>query len=110
MSSALPDVIAAFQAAQDLRDGDAAAALCAPDVTVTDDGHTYEGTAGVATFVRTAAAEFTFTRELLGAAEESPGSWIVTNRVAGSFPGSPVDLRYRFRLTGDLISALDIAA
>ncbi|HWL41979.1 MAG TPA: nuclear transport factor 2 family protein [Ilumatobacter sp.] len=109
MSAHLPDVVAAFQAAQDARDGAAAAALCAPDVVVTDDGNTYVGNDGVASFVRTAAADFTFTRTLLDAVEESPGSWIVTNRVEGNFPGSPVDLRYRFRLTGNLIATLDIA-
>lgn len=105
----LPALIAAFQAAQDARDAEAATALCAPEVVVTDDGRTYTGRDGVVEFVRTAAAAFTFTRTLLDAVEESPGSWIVTNRVAGNFPGSPVDLCYRFRLDGDLIAALDIA-
>lgn len=105
----LPALIAAFQAAQDARDPEAATALCAPDVVITDDGHTYAGRDGVVEFVRTAAAAFTFTRTLLDAVEEAPGSWIVTNRVAGDFPGSPVDLHSRFRLAGEQIAALDIA-
>jgi hypothetical protein len=29
--------------------------------------------------------------------------------VTGDFPGSPVDLRYRFRLEGGLIASLEIA-
>jgi hypothetical protein len=32
-------------------------------------------------------------------ARNAAGTWqLVTSRVAGNFPGSPVDLRYRFRL------------
>ena len=33
----------------------------------------------------------------------------VTARVTGDFPGSPVDLRYRFRLEGAAIARLEIA-
>ena len=33
---------------------------------------------------------------------------VVTGHVAGNFPGSPVDLRYFFRLTGEKIAELEI--
>jgi len=33
---------------------------------------------------------------------------IVTGRVAGNFPGSPVDLRYTFILAGEKIARLEI--
>jgi hypothetical protein len=33
----------------------------------------------------------------------------VTGRVTGNFPGSPVDLRYRFRLDHGLVASLEIA-
>ena len=33
---------------------------------------------------------------------------IVTSRVSGTFPGSPVDLRHAFRLEGKLVSHLEI--
>ena len=33
----------------------------------------------------------------------------VTGRVTGDFPGSPVDLQYRFTLEGDKIARLEIA-
>ena len=33
---------------------------------------------------------------------------IVTARLVGDFPGSPVDLRYFFTLDGDKVAALDI--
>jgi len=81
----------------------------APDATVTDDGHTYEGRAGVEAFVHGAAAEYTFTRTLLDATETTPGTWLVTNHLEGDFPGGVIDLRSEFRLAGGLIARLQIA-
>jgi hypothetical protein len=43
------------------------------------------------------------------AAEEKGGKTIVTGRVTGTFPGSPVDLRYSFGLEGDSIASLEIS-
>ena len=39
---------------------------------------------------------------------EKDDKTIVTGRVAGDFPGSPVDLRYAFTLAGEKIARLDI--
>jgi hypothetical protein len=36
-------------------------------------------------------------------------TWLIRNRLEGNFPGNVVDLRYRFELAGDLITALVIA-
>jgi hypothetical protein len=36
------------------------------------------------------------------------GRTVVTSHVAGDFPGSPVDLRYFFRLENDKIVELEI--
>jgi hypothetical protein len=33
----------------------------------------------------------------------------VNSRVTGDFPGSPIELRYRFTLAGDEIARLEIA-
>jgi hypothetical protein len=33
---------------------------------------------------------------------------IVTSRLTGNFPGSPVDLRFLFELQGDKIASLEI--
>ena len=105
----LPSVIAVYQDAHDGRDVPTALAQFTPDAVITDEGHTYRGTAGVETFLRTAAAEFTFTRTLVDATEAAPDEWVVTNHLEGDFPGGVVDLRYRFCLAGDRISRLEIA-
>jgi hypothetical protein len=39
---------------------------------------------------------------------ETDDKTIVTGRVSGDFPGSPVELRYTFTLAGDKIARLEI--
>jgi hypothetical protein len=42
------------------------------------------------------------------AARQDGDAWIVSVRVSGSFPNSPVTLEQRFRLSGTSIAALEI--
>ena len=109
MDSTLPDAIATYQAAHDRRDVATALAQFTSDAVVIDDGHTFHDRAGVDEFLRTAAAEYTFTRTLLSADQIAPDQWLVTNHLAGDFPGGVVDLRSEFRLTDGLIAQLRIA-
>jgi hypothetical protein len=39
---------------------------------------------------------------------EDRGKFIVTNRLTGNFPGSPIELEFVFTLEGDKIASLDI--
>jgi ketosteroid isomerase-like protein len=105
----MPQVIAAYQAAHDRGDVATALAQFADDATVVDDGQAYDGITGVETFLRTASAEYTFTRTLVSAAEMAPDHWVVTNHLEGDFPGGRVDLAYEFRLGDGLIRRLTIA-
>jgi ketosteroid isomerase-like protein len=105
----LPEVIATYQAAHDRRDVATALDQFAIDAVVVDEGHTYRGIKGVESFLRTAAAEYTYTRTLLSAEETAPDQWLVTNHLEGDFPGGVVDLRYEFRVADGLISHLRIA-
>ena len=40
--------------------------------------------------------------------EEKDGKTVVTSRLTGNFPGSPVDLRFFFELEGEKIASLEI--
>lgn len=40
--------------------------------------------------------------------EQADGWYMVTSRLTGNFPGSPVDLRYLFRLERGKIAQLQI--
>jgi hypothetical protein len=42
-------------------------------------------------------------------AQVDDNTWLVTNHLEGDFPGGVVDLRYRFVVSGELLSKLDIA-
>ena len=107
--SALPEVVSRYQQAHDRRDTEVALSAFSPDARVVDDGHEYHGTDEIRTWLATAASQFTFTRTLIGAEVTGAATWVVVNRLEGDFPGGVVDLRYRFVLTGDLISELVIA-
>ena len=107
--SQIPDVVAQYQDAHDRGDVDNALAAFTPDATVKDDGHEYHGSDEIRDWLARASTEFTYTRTLTGADAIDASSWLVTNHLEGNFPGGVVDLRYRFVLTGDLISELEIA-
>jgi hypothetical protein len=105
----LPEVVLRFQDAHDRRDADDALETFTPDAIVTDDGHTYRGRAEIRDWLSRASVEFTYTRTLIGAARVDDSTWLVTNHLEGDFPGGVVDLRYRFVISGGLLSKLDIA-
>ena len=107
--TALPEVIGRYQQAHDHHDTDIALSAFASDAMVFDDGQEYRGTDEIRGWLDTAAKQFTYTRTLLGAQAASADTWDVSNRLEGNFPGGVVDLRYRFVLTGELISELVIA-
>lgn len=104
-----PDIIAAFQRAHDRHDTEAAVATFGADATVVDDGRTYTGTTEIRAWLDRAASEYTYTRSLTGVDDHGDGTFTVSNRLEGNFPGGQVDLRYRFEVEGDLIRSLHIA-
>jgi hypothetical protein len=69
-------------------------------------GHTYCGRAAIA-WKADAAAKYQYTSDLLDCARKD-GTTVVTSRLTGNFPGSPVTLRFFFGLEGDKIASLEI--
>jgi ketosteroid isomerase-like protein len=108
-SASYRKIVSRYQDAHDRRDTDVALSAFTADARVVDDGHEFHGTDEVRTWLATAASEFTFTRTLVSAEAAGPDTWVVVNHLEGDFPGRVVDLRYRFGLTGGLISELVIA-
>jgi len=106
MSVDLPKPIASYFAA-DRVDREAVAGCFAPDGTVKDEGRTYVGTAAIAQWKAEASAKYEYTSEPF-AAEQQGAMTVVTSRLTGNFPGSPVNLRYFFRLVEDKIASLEI--
>ena len=105
----LPEAVRRYQDAHDHHATETALSAFTPDATVTDENSTYRGRDQIRGWLETAATEFTYIRTFVKAEQTSPTTWVVANHLEGDFPGGHVVLRYRYTLTGGLISALTIA-
>ena len=103
----LPKPIAAYFAAERAGDAGALAGCFANDGIVQDEGGTFTGPAAIERWNARARAKYHHTVEPLSVAERD-GATVVVGRVAGDFPGSPVDLEHVFRLDGGKIASLEI--
>ena len=103
----LPKPVAAYFAAEKTQDAGALARCFAADGVVRDEGGTFTGTAAIERWNAAARAKYHHTVEPLSVTERD-GRIVVLGRVAGQFPGSPVDLQHVFRLAGDKIASLEI--
>lgn len=106
MSLNLPKPIAAYFAA-DLSDSAAVAQCFTDNAIVKDEGHTYKGLSAIKQWKSDSSKKYTYTSEPF-ACEEKDGKAIVTSRLTGNFPGSPVDLRFFFGLEDNKIASLEI--
>jgi hypothetical protein len=102
----LPKPITAYFTA-DKGDGDAVSRCFTENAVVKDEGHTHRGRAAIKAWKTDASAKYEYTSEP-SACEEKDGKTIVTSHLVGNFPGSPVDLRFFFKLEGDKIASLEI--
>jgi len=107
MTLDLPKSTAAYFAA-DKEDAEAVAQCFTESAIVKDEGHTYQGRAAIKQWKADASARYQYTCEPF-ACEQKDGKVVVTSRLTGNFPGSPVNLRFCFELEGDKISSLEIA-
>jgi hypothetical protein len=106
MNLDLPEPIAAYFIA-DKRDSEAVAQCFTDNADVKDEGHVYHGRAAIRKWKAEVSAKYQYTSEPLGY-ERTDGKIVVTSRLTGNFPGSPVNLRFFFGLEGDKIASLEI--
>jgi hypothetical protein len=102
----LPKPIAAYFSA-DRTDSEAVARCFTDNAVVKDEGHTYNGLAAIKQWKADSSKKYTYTSEPV-ACEDKDGKIIVTSRLTGNFPGSPVNLRFFFGLEGNQIASLEI--
>jgi hypothetical protein len=106
MTLDLPKTIAAYFTA-DKGDCEAVAQCFTENAVVKDEGHTYHGRAAIKEWKADASTRYQYTSEPF-ACEHQSGKVVVTSRLTGNFPGSPVNLRFFFGLEGDKIASLEI--
>ena len=107
MTVTLPKALAEYFAAANTDDADRVAACFAADAVVRDEGRDIRGRDAVRAWAAEVRRKYRFHAEVM-AVEEAAGRTVVTAHLTGDFPGSPVDLRYRFKLGGPDIIALEI--
>src|ERR1700731_3580798 len=107
MSVDLPTPIANYITAENRGDREALAQWFAEHAVVRDEGQTIEGLSAIKRWKAETKKKYNHTIEPLASAREDD-TIIVTNRLTGNFPGSPIELEFIFTLDGEKIVALDI--
>jgi ketosteroid isomerase-like protein len=112
MSRPIPELapaIAAYIAAANAGDTSAVAHCFAEDANVFDEGEHQVGTLAIARWMEDTGRRYQPKVEVLNV-QQRTGKVLVSNLITGSFPGSPLELRYTFRLNeAGKISRLDIS-
>jgi len=106
MTLKLPKPVAAYFTA-DKAGGEADSQCFTDDAVVKDEGHTYNGRAAIKKWKGEASAKYEYTSEPV-LCDQKDGKVVVTCRLTGNFPGSPINLRFFFELEGDKIASLEI--
>lgn len=106
MNINLPEPIAAYFAADKL-DSEAIARCFTQDAVVKDEGRTYTGLAAIRKWNAEASAKYQYTSKPFRS-EQTDGKTVVSCHLTGTFPGSPIDLRYFFRLEHGKVASLEI--
>ena len=107
MPSELPPLIAEYFAASNAHDPDAVAALFAEDARVHDERQDHRGREAIRGWAEETFREYRMVQTPRQAREED-GDTVVRTGVSGTFPGSPIELDFRFVVDGERIRELKI--
>ncbi len=107
MTVKLPRGIEAYFDADREGDSHAVAAAFTQDGIVKDKGQTHRGRDAIRKWMIESVQEYIYTAEPFLIRTED-GKTQVTAHVIGTFPGSPVDLRFFFVLAGEKVAELEI--
>ena len=103
----LPSPIAIYVAAENRGDPEALAHCFAEDAVVRDEGQTIEGLTAIKQWKVETRKKYQHTIEPLAFSQKDDKT-IVTNRLTGNFPGSPIELEFVFTLEDNKIAELEI--
>ena len=103
----LPKPIALYVAAENSGDTTLFDQCFTEDAVVRDEGKTIEGLAAIKEWKAETKKKYQHTIEPLSSIQKDDKT-IVTNRLTGNFPGSPIELEFVFTLDRDKIVSLEI--
>ena len=108
MNIELPAPIASFFQAHNSGRTDNFLALFTADAVVADEGHEYRGDA-IKAWIDDAISKYHPLHGEVTGLVPSGSQTVAATQVSGTFPGSPIQLHYRFTLRDGKIAALSIA-
>ncbi len=103
----IPPPFATYAKAVNNRDAAIMYSCFSPTAVVMDEGHKYNNPEAIRQWCVQTLNQYQFTINITGVAPEG-NETIVTADVSGSFPGSPVTLRFFLTIENDKISTLTI--
>ncbi len=86
---------------------DALVACFTDDAEVSDEGSVHRGPEEIRGWGERTRSAYRYTADVLRA-ERDGDRFVLTTRLSGDFPGSPVEVPYHFTLREGLISKLDV--
>ena len=107
MTIALAGPVSAFFEAERTQDLEGLARCFSEHAIVRDEGRTINGPDAIKRWMKEAKAKYKHTVEPL-AVSQRDGFTVVTARVAGKFPNSPLELQHVFAVDGGRIASLEI--
>jgi hypothetical protein len=102
----LPKAIAQYVKGQNARDTSASLACFSKDAFVQDEGQDYRGEDEIKDWIQGGFRKYEFQIEPVAISGLSAG--VLTAKLSGSFPGSPVLLDFRFKISKGRVSSLVI--
>lgn len=109
MNAKLPQTIENYFQASNARNVEDMVKTFADEALVRDEGREHLGSAEIRAWIEETLSSYSPQAEPC-TVNEADGEIVVTARVSGTFPGSPADLNFAFRLQGEQIGALHIRA
>jgi len=103
----LPKPIALYIAAENSGDTNLLDQCFTEHAVVRDEGQTIEGLTAIKRWKAETKKKYQHTIEPLASTQKDDKT-IVTNRLTGNFPGSPIELEFAFTLDGNKIVSLEI--
>ena len=100
--------VAEYIAAANTQDIEVVMAVFSEHAVVRDEGQSWQGIAAIRQWAVDVSTKYRPSVETLDVAQ-ADGRTVLMGRVAGNFPGSPVNLRYAFTLSGGKIERLEIS-
>jgi hypothetical protein len=107
MSIQLPSPIDTYIASENAGDMDTLTACFASDAVVHDEGRTIQGHEAIREWMTRSREKYHHTVEPVAVTTKN-GKIVMTGKVSGAFPNSPVNLDFNFGVTDDKITSLKI--